>query len=337
MASLEREGWRHLTTEMGESEATVSFVHPSHGHARVRFAHVEESVDGAHLKTPAFRLAPEPVSDATRALVTQIARRLMRLDLQWWRAVAQGRDPELLGLLAGIRTAIRLTVLPDEVDTTVARYRERGLAVSIVDERPDLHDYRDHLTVCIARSGADAAVLAEACKQRDNRALGRLLGYPSCCVEAFHARNLTAPADVGEFGGACAAWVAAGYPRLNNLLFGERARYISFEPCSYLCDAALGVADAVARAIAEVDPHYVARADRTLATTIAIRRDGVRARVEVDHATITRASSIARFPGAPPEDESFAVALVGRVVGDAGRLPEDVLVCSFLGGRRVEH
>lgn len=314
----------------------------------LRLVHVDEDVDVPHLRTPAFRIIPEPANEAARQLAGQIGRRLLHVPSDaldtWWRAVdtIAGRDAELIALHAGLRRAIRATIARPDIAAAADRYRAAGLQVLVVDDAPHVLDCHDHATLCIARDLADARAVSDACRVNDDISLGRLLGYPDCCVEAFRVRNKDLPAEIGEFGGARAAFHPNAFARLNNLLFGERARYISFEPCSYACPSAAAVADAIAGAVTAIDPESVAFVDATLATTIAVRTDGVRARVVMDGQRITAAAPVIRFPGVPcgPEDHRFAAALVGSGVDHRGALTDDpmgVVVVPFREVARVGH
>ena len=110
---------------------------------------------------------------------------------------------------------------------------------------------------------------------------GQELGYPACCVAAFGERlHLRTTEGVDQearqeghtwrwrVGGirrtlkrllptrwqaasphyyhAASAWVAQPAPRLNIFRAGEGASLISFEPCSFRCDAALEIQGPIA-------------------------------------------------------------------------------------------
>jgi len=326
-------GWTLVASTLRDVAAEARFRHEAHGTVVVRFAHVDEELDRPHLRTPAFRIVPDTVTEPARELVTKLGQRLLRADGKCWspRGERDGRDAELIALKAGIRTAIRATVIGADVDA-MRSYVAAGLHVLVLDEVPFVDDPRPHTTLCIARTAEDARALARACDEKDNIRLGQLLGYPECCARAFAMR---APRTwSGEFDGAVAAWTGAPVVRLNNLLFAERTRYISFEPCSYACPQAMATADAIANAIAAIDPSSVAIMDERLAADVAIRADGVRARVSVARDRIEAAKPIVRRPGAAvsPEDSVFAEALVGRDIGERGALKilgHDVVVVRF--------
>ena len=112
--------------------------------------------------------------------------------------------------------------------------------------------------------GRDARRVREAmqCEAVPNhdRELGRLLGYPACCVDAY--LDIPPPRrNVAAF--ACAAAASAGVfePRLNTLDLAV-FHYLPWLPCSFSCALSKRFADAVAEHVAkrhgqflETSPH----------------------------------------------------------------------------------
>jgi hypothetical protein len=105
--------------------------------------------------------------------------------------------------------------------------------------------------------------MAEASREGDGAVeLGALLGYPSCCVEAFSALPRRWP---NRFPIAAATARTERFePRLNNVAL-DRFAWIAWFPCRYDCEASLTIANAAAEAMVHDQPGRVADADRLLA------------------------------------------------------------------------
>lgn len=177
---------------------------------------------------------------------------------------------EELALRAGLKPLVRQLLPPSEVAVARARWERLGLAV--VEAPPSLApagrgtaDRGDRRVVYAAR---DVAVAREAAaveaRSRHDIALGALLGYPRCCVEAF----LEVPPPRRNPQSIQRAWrrtVASGQPpapRLNVLDLSV-FHYLSWFPCSFDCEASRAYADRVAALIG--DRVFVARVDAALA------------------------------------------------------------------------
>ena len=105
--------------------------------------------------------------------------------------------------------------------------------------------------------------MADDARETDSaHALGALLGYPPCCVEAFCAlpRRWPNRSPIA----ASIARTERFEPRLNNVAL-DRFAWIAWFPCRYDCEASLAIANAAAAALSKVDPASVAAADRELA------------------------------------------------------------------------
>jgi len=77
------------------------------------------------------------------------------------------------------------------------------------------------------------------------------------------------------------AWTPRPNPRLNCLLFGERLQLISFQPCSFECEAAREFADAKAELVAREFPAASIALERLLARAVAVDPQNRRAWVEL--------------------------------------------------------
>ncbi len=170
---------------------------------------------------------------------------------------------ELWAFRAGIKPVAFLTVLPDEVERTLAWFgdvhcerRDRRVQVAAQDrwqDRRDLGEQRVELYLSrdpeLARRAA--YLQAEVDPSKALREIGELVGYPSCCVEAFAAQDDRSNNSLNRYlSWSRTAPQAAAWPwQLNNL----HTMVAPFYPCSYRCSAALAWA---AAALDELDKAY---------------------------------------------------------------------------------
>lgn len=179
---------------------------------------------------------------------------------------------------AGLRPMLRELLPMARIESAIARYERVGLAcevASFVYGRTSDGWLRDHEPVSSpdARTalfvGRDRAALREAAvaevtrTDEANVALGRLLGYPRCCVTAFveTSRQRRTP-DLH----AAALARTKGRPRARlNVLDLAVFHFLPWSPCSFECEHSLRYADALARVLAKVHPTFVASIDRALA------------------------------------------------------------------------
>lgn len=92
--------------------------------------------------------------------------------------------------------------------------------------------------------------------------LGRLLGYPPCCVAAFSRLERRWPNRLPMTHSARRS--KSFHPRLNNAAL-DRFAYISWFPCRYDCEPSIRLANRAAEALERLNPHIVAAIDATLA------------------------------------------------------------------------
>jgi hypothetical protein len=108
--------------------------------------------------------------------------------------------------------------------------------------------------------------------------LGRLLGYPRCCVEGFVASSAQRRnpevhrASLARTTGRCAG-------RLNVLDLGV-FHWLSWYPCRFDCPLSQAYADAVANLVARVQPSFAARIDEVLACPRLLLLDEVQLSLE---------------------------------------------------------
>jgi hypothetical protein len=198
----------------------------------------------------------------SRALNVEDAKMLARISLEVQQpavryTMGSGQADEV-ALLAGLKPVLRQLLSPADAARARARFEGLGLAVEEISTAGTKSarigsTESSHLrTVFVSRDLSrvrEAAALELRCDHE--LALGTLLGYPRCCVEAFVevAAPRRNPAVI------VAAWLRTRtqggrlFPRLNVLDLAV-FHYVSWFPCSFACSASHGHADAVARRIA---------------------------------------------------------------------------------------
>lgn len=253
-------------------------------------------------------------------------------------------DVEWLALAAGRKPAIRRTVEPARAAEVEGRMRGAGFAV----ERAEGEAYfggRAVAVVYAARDPAAARALREAeapiLPRRPSptggrpdlgahREVGRLLGFPACCVEAFVAR-LVRGVDVlppdgprglhEDYVAARAAACPTPDARLNPLLMQARAQLVSFYACAFDCVPAREHARGVVEAVEAARPGATREILGLLARPLAIASDGARAFVVLGAGRSVVAAEAPRGPSGRPlgeRDDALAAALVGAEVSSAG-------------------
>jgi hypothetical protein len=251
-------------------------------------------------------------------------------------------DAEYHAFRKGLRPAVRLSAEPGQSGRIVELYRTLGAAVVTAagglssDQR---HVDRAIEAIYVARTAAEAEALREAEAPlvggarasigegvRATRAMGLGLGYPACCVEACCARyarrreNPGGPAQA--YLAARDAWVPAPRWQLDDLLFAAHVSVISFEPCSYACDAATRYADAVLAVLGGVDRAALEGIERALRRCVALDARGGRAIVTLSGQAITGAEALRGDGGRTlsRENEALGPALAGRLVSSEGSI-----------------
>jgi hypothetical protein len=258
------------------------------------------------------------------------------------RAPVASIDTELTALLAGLKPAMRVTAGVEQAEAIAARYRAQGLRVVFAAEPVQL-GARATAILYVARREADAvrvrdaealvlpgrsAPLAEGLPAHE--AVGRWLGFPPCCVEAYCARvargvdRLAAGGPGGlaeDYVAAREAWSPAPDPRLNHLLFAARIKLVSFYPCGYRCPTAIAYAQAVLDAIAKSAPADAPRLLAALSIPVAIAPSGARAWARLEGHTLASLEAPRDPSGrASDVDVALAASLAGATVDPMGAI-----------------
>ena len=300
---------RHHALSMRRMRPEMPTLVPS---ARVAFAH--EPVDAALDESALF----EPYRDALTSLAAHeddilacipgvvdlpppatpsadpvaLADSYLSVDESVDEAVDEG--PEWLAFEAGLKAAIRV-VLPQHANLAALEQRvhARSWGFFAPEHALEFTGGDQHLAY-VARDDAAARALADAerasmCDDREERArrnahVGRLLGYPGCCADAFAERMrrgvttcLDGTTAHEDYAAAEAAARASGtfLGRLNNLL-PDRAhpRLITWYPCRYDCPASAEFAAALMGVLRDRTPDLAAAWSRALVTRCGVDRSG---------------------------------------------------------------
>jgi hypothetical protein len=166
-------------------------------------------------------------------------------------------EADEVALYAGIKPLIRQVLPPPEVAAARRRFEDLGLVVAEADHLVASPSTEGRI-IFVGRDPrrVEEAVACEARPEHD-RDLGRLLGYPVCCVDAYlqvppPRRNLTV------FARAAAASAGVLVPRLGGLDLAT-FHYLPWLPCSFSCRLSKAFADAVANHIAKRHGQFLAR------------------------------------------------------------------------------
>jgi len=144
----------------------------------------------------------------------------------------------------GFRAAAIIYVDPQNLKTVLEKINKDRLIItplkkiasmtgfSILGESPEIgHPFL--WGSCLTRTYQDSQKFKEANLKNDHRTVGRMLGYPDCCIDYFIR---TFPID------PCPIWVdldgkVKGYPETNGMLRYFGAKIVAHFSCSPVCQA----------------------------------------------------------------------------------------------------
>lgn len=255
-----------------------------------------------------------------------------------FRVKAPPEPIELWAFRAGVKPVAFLTAHPADADRLAAFFagahverRERRVEVGPQDAWIDRRDRgEERVELYIARDPADAMraarLQAEGDPSASLRAIGALLGYPPCCVEAFAAQSDRSNNTRNRYATAARTREGAAWPwELNNL----HTLLLPCYPCSYACGAARELA---AGALAAMDAAHPG-------TRRAIGERLARPSLYFDHERQmvlhgVASGDTARFSGVsvPEGTPSDFAALAGAIgAGDELTLDDEALVVRAAG------
>lgn len=242
-------------------------------------------------------------------------------------------DAEWVAFAAGLKPMVRRTADPSDADAAESRLRSLGAPVVLRSAVMSVGG-RDAVVLYAARRLDDAEALRalEAAITHGpgdaptHREIGRRLGFPPCCTEAFCervARGVDRLTDDGPGGfsedyvAARAAWVARPGPWTNPLLMAARAQLVSFYPCRYDCPVATRYARAVYERLRAKAPEAAAATLEKLSRPVVVAHDGARVTVALsDDGDVTAAEPVT----GDPRDAHLAREIAGSRVTDTGRV-----------------
>lgn len=249
---------------------------------------------------------------------------------------------EEVALAGGLRPLVRQLLDAPSLESARARFERAGFLTGVAPRvygptrngwdhtseslSPDAPGARRALFVGRDRDRIAQAIEADLAKTDEgDRELGRLLGYPRCCVDAFvatsrHRLNTDLHAATIE------RTRGPARPRLNALDLAV-FHFISWSPCTFDCPWSLAYADAVAERLRRRHAAFVARIDEALAAHRLVLLDEVqlslRGAFEGASVTLDEVWPTARdrHPSAALDPEAHeAVARVLALVRRARRL-----------------
>lgn len=162
-------------------------------------------------------------------------------------------DLELRAFFAGIKPALRIWIRSGEVSSIEAKLAKAAIARTERGSELFLYAARDEGSARALRD-AELSILpgsTGAPRPDAHRELGRLLGYPRCCVDAYVDRVMRG-VDVRRDGTRARERLVAAedardrsHVSLGRLNFMTPDRLVPFDPCAFDCAIALRYADAV--------------------------------------------------------------------------------------------
>ncbi|MFO0658213.1 MAG: DUF483 domain-containing protein [Polyangiaceae bacterium] len=200
-----------------------------------------------------------------------------------------------LALRCGLRPLIRELLNDREIEQAIRRHQAAGFVCEIAPRRyGPTHDGWDdtpdpsHIDPSQLRRAlftgrdrqrlVDAVACDDAKTDEADRELGRLLGYPRCCVEAFVSSS-SQRKNVSLIERAIGNTQGLALARLNVLDLAV-FHYISWYPCSYRCEWSARYANALADRIRRVAPAFVTHIDRALSKHRLVLHDDVQLSLE---------------------------------------------------------
>lgn len=255
-----------------------------------------------------------------------------------------GLDPELTAVRLGLKPVVRVAVEPARRAEAERRLRDAGLAVVSSRRGALLQGSVYWLLYASSRDRSARAVrdLEEPVlpgspevdpreRRERHRALGRGLGYPLCCVDAFLERlergvgvrrGGTAVEGVEDWVAFAEAHSAAAYWGVNTCRNREALWLVPWYPCRFDCAATGRYAQVLFDHLHRRHPEDAEALREALRGTFVLAPDGGRARVERDAEGVIVQSEALPWHGAS------APACVGKRCVPGGEV-------AGLGGERT--
>ncbi len=224
------------------------------------------------------RSALELLGDQLPHLAEEERQRLeAEVAVRWHHYPFGSGQGDEIALRAGLRPMLRELLPVARIESAIARYARVGLACDVASiaygptadgwlrAAPPAGSDGARAALFVGRDrGAlrDATAAEVSGTDEANVALGRLLGYPRCCVTAFveTSRQRRTP----ELHAAALARTTGRARGRLNVLDLAVFHFLPWSPCSFECPSSMRFADALARVLARVHPTFVASIDRAL-------------------------------------------------------------------------
>jgi hypothetical protein len=219
-------------------------------------------------------------------------------------------DVEWIAIKAGLKPANRVSIAAEHAAALESRARREGFAVERAPRSVEFPGRPPSLILYVSPDAARARELVDAeapllppasTRLRVDEAVplharfGRLLGFPSCCVDEFGVRlrrGVTRRIDGRDahedfVAAECAARASQRrLGRLNDLSPNRRARIVTFYPCRYDCPRAAAYAAGVFTAAERMDPAAAAALRAALLGAMTIAVDGQRGPADAQHGDV---------------------------------------------------
>lgn len=165
---------------------------------------------------------------------------------------------ELIAVAAGLKPMLRQAMSRGAAAAAVQRYAHLGLAAHVVTDPANPRVDHGEAMLYLGRDVRRIHEAARAEARLDDVALGQLLGFPRCCVEAFlevRPPRTNAAVIAANFVGP--RRVAPGWLNCVDL---QVFHYVSWVPCGPYCSLSRRYAGAVREHIASPLANYVTQA-----------------------------------------------------------------------------
>ena len=186
-----------------------------------------------------------------------------------------------------LKSVVRMRVADEELADVVASFeRFRLVFQSAPCAQPAMQLLYVGREIAATRRALEAEAqiinaVSERTSLKAHRGLGRELGYPECCVDAFAERlrlgmrpdcQGTVADEAFVMAHAASAAGAPHYAQLNVAAEDQRARLIPFFSCTFRCRRALDWACAVYERVSEVDAYEARRIKVELSKPVVLQR-----------------------------------------------------------------
>ena len=170
------------------------------------------------------------------------------------------RETEYQTVKRKIRKAAIISVYPENLDELLQRFSKDNLIFIPLRKNKKTENFTLKIEPpepgeaffwfgCLVRTKKEGKIFEEADQKQDHKIIGRMLGYPDCCIEYF-IKNFPINYDP--------IWVdlegkVTGYPECNGMLRYFGPKIIPHYSCSPTCDASRKIGKIWLKIMKEID------------------------------------------------------------------------------------